>query len=157
LLPVTMMSDRDEVKPTLIRATGESMLDLDRNHAFELLPGLERNRTPRSSYLFEFFRPILDDLFSLGFGYERAFDEFEILYALEYANQYERDRDTFRYWGPIGRFAWKRNALDEIVSEANAQGTNWLPVRSGLFNGSIDRFKEVAAGIRELIGSIGWH
>ena len=85
--------------------------------------------------------------------YDRHFDRFEIFLALTYADATERD------WGPPGRFMWKHGRTHtspyvELMEEAKGMGDNWLPVRAGLFKGSVKRFLEVAEGYKKLLDSV---
>ena len=119
----------------------------NRTTSFRLLPGLERHHVPCSDHLHEVLQPLLDGLLFLGSDYDRAFDWFEVLYALEYAHQ--RDRE----WGPLGRFAWKfrdeSSPLLLVTKEAERAGESWAPLTAGLFGGSIERFKNVARVFKE--------
>lgn len=117
---------------------------------FKLLPGLERRYTPFSEHLHALLQTRLDDLFFLGSDYERAFDRFEVLFALEYAHR------TDRGWGPIGRFGWKAvdresSPLQLVIVEAQRARNAWPPLLAGLFDGSFDRFSVVAQQLAELL------
>jgi hypothetical protein len=57
----------------------------DLQQAFENLPGHERQYVPRSEYIYDFLRPMFEELFLLGSEYEMAFDRFEVVFALEHA------------------------------------------------------------------------
>ena len=117
---------------------------------FKIIPGHERDYTPQSEYLFELLHPSMDRLLFLGTEYESHFDRFEVLLALEHAEQYSREKDG-RVYGPIGRFGWKfrgghrSNPLNQIIAEAEVQGDSWPPIMSGLFSGSSSRFKQIAS------------
>lgn len=125
---------------------------------FKNIPGRERNFTPRSEHLFKILQPDLDDLFFLGDDYERHFDRFEMLYALEHAHQY------YKVWGPVGRFGWKYHSRGTsspfhlLLSEASAQGAEWPVLKAGLFGGSLDRFNEVVKQYEEnILAKLGWY
>ncbi len=127
---------------------------------FKTLPGYERKYVPRSEHLLVTLQPIIEDLLFLGRGYEELFDQFEIMLALVYADQ--KPGFTSRFWGPPGRFAYKeRSFLGEgkpftgFVNAVLKQGQNWPGFSAGFFNGSLDRFKEVAQGYAELIEKAG--
>jgi hypothetical protein len=158
LTPVRIQHSGTDIKPTLIRAVTDAMLELQRMEAFKHLPGLERRYAPKSDYLRDLLQPLLDDLLFLGTGYDAAFDRFELLYALEYCNQYEGDsRLGGRFWAPVGRFGWRKEVLRDLVNEAQDSGSNWAPVQAGLFNGSLDRFKVVGEGLSQLILTLPWY
>ncbi len=145
-----------------ISATVSEILELDRNDMFKRLPGYERNYVPRSEYLFKAVQPAIEDLLFLGRSYEELFDRFEIFYALTYADL--EDRKGHHFWGPPGRFGWKARSLGRsggpyaaLVAEATSAGDAWPPLRSGLFGGSIERFKEVAQRYdEELLRRLQW-
>lgn len=82
--------DRSQGRLSVLRAMVAGLGDA--GSAFKELPGLERRHAPLSDHLFDRFRATLDDLLYLGADYESAFDEFEVLLALEHAEQYSRDR-----------------------------------------------------------------
>lgn len=134
------------------------MLELERADAFKAVTGLETRRTPRSDYLHDLLQTSLEPLLSLGLEYDSSFDRFELLYAMEYAHLYERINASFgpKFWGPIGRFGWKRDSYSELINEAEFQGAEWGPVKAGLFDGSIVRFKIVAEGMQIAIDSLNW-
>ncbi|MEK6410088.1 MAG: caspase family protein [Acidobacteriota bacterium] len=129
---------------------------------FKTLPGHERHYVPLSEYLFKLLQPSLDDLLFLGTDYETCFDYFEVLIALEHAEQHSR-LPHGNVWGPVGRFAWKHRRDDaspfrRLVAEAEAKGNTWPPLQAGLFTGSIDRFKTIATEYEALLTKrgLGW-
>jgi len=152
------VNDSDKRLP-LIRAVTRPMTDLI--DGFKALPGHERQYTPSSEYLHKLLQPTLDDLLFLGPEYETNFDRFEILYALEHAFQYSANGGNV--WGPVGRFGWKYQRGEYgspyhlIVAEAKQRGTDWGPVKVGLFGGSIDRFFEIASAYGESLAKLFWH
>jgi hypothetical protein len=144
-----------------IVATVSGILEVDRNEMFKRLPGYERNYVPRSEYLLKTIQPAIEDLLFLGRSYEELFDRFEIFYALTYADI--EDKKGHHFWGPPGRFGWKTsrgehgNPYAALLEEATTAGTAWAPLRSGLFGGSVERFKEVAERYNaELLSRLGW-
>jgi hypothetical protein len=98
---------------------------------------------------------LLDDLLLLGSEYERAFDRFELLYSLEYCNQTARGQSS-NFWGPIGRFGWKRAALYDLINEAETEKQKWGPIEAGLFDSSIERFKAILDGFTNNLGQLPW-
>lgn len=160
---VTRTASRRQTGETteLLWSLGEEILELERSNAFKQLPGHERNYVPRSEYLFKFLQPDLDDLFFLGNEYEQAFDRFEVMLALTYADLcHQRERHI---WGPVGRFGWKYrgrggrgNPLSEIIAEATAMSTSWPPLRAGFFGGNLERFNAIATEYAASIKGLGW-
>ena len=112
-----------------------------------------RPLTPASAYLFSVLREPLRDLLPRDARYLECFDRFEALLALVHADL--RQREGQRWWAPMGCFAWRRTdrpvwvALD---AELGQLGDAWLPLRAGLFGGSVDRFREVKAGVSASLG-----
>jgi hypothetical protein len=128
--------------------------------AFKGIPDHARNYTPISEYLYKLIQPELDDLLFLGKGYERVFDEFEILFALVVADQnMQNDRNV---WGPIGRFGWKNrwdgnSPFQKLRNEAAQYKNNWAPIQAGMFGGQYDRFEAVAKHFQdEILANLRW-
>jgi len=150
-------SSRDKMIIPMVSAMTDAL------ELFKLIPGYERNYTPRSDHLFKVLQPILEDELLLGREYEVLFDKFEILLALVFADQRGTGL-TGHVWGPPGRFAWKhrnsRGGLDSpyvaFVADAAQHGTNWGALKAGFFDGSIDRFKEISSGYIQLLNNLGW-
>ena len=160
LAPIQETS-RDSSQPVIL-PTVQGILEVERSNAFKLLPGHERNFTPRSEYMFTAVQPYVDDSLFLGRDYERQFDRFEILLALVYADFYEKSGGGL--WGPIGRFAWKfsslhspDNPLEEFLREGAAKKDDWPLLRAGLFSGSYARFEEMSTRYRELLSNLNWY
>ncbi|MEO7888680.1 MAG: hypothetical protein ABIW19_01620 [Vicinamibacterales bacterium] len=136
----------------LVEAATSGLGDL-RPH-FKTLSGDEKHYVPFSEYLHTTLRPVLDETLYLGSEYERAFDAFEILYAVEFCHQ------TDRCLGPIGRFGWKStrggsNPLGQLINEAASAGKNWPPLAAGLCDGSPEKFAKHAKGLSETIARSG--
>lgn len=123
------------------------------------LPGHEKYHVPQSEYLFKKLQPKLDDLLFLGTDYERNFDRFEMLLALEYAHQDERYSKDF--WTYIGRFGWKHrrgygSPYTALLAEATSAGATWPPLAAGLFDSSAERFLEVSSNVSQQLNRLGW-
>ncbi|MCL5772674.1 MAG: hypothetical protein M1479_10455 [Actinobacteria bacterium] len=127
----------------------------DIHDAFKWIPGKEKNYVPRSEHLFEILEPTLEKLLFVGKSYELLFDDFEVYSALVYMEVTGRD------WGPIGRFGWKHDHGDSpfnrVVEEAKEAKEEWLPLRVGMFNGSLERFLEVSKTLRERLNKLPWY
>jgi hypothetical protein len=120
---------------------------------FRVLTGHERKHVPLSEHLHEFLRPLLDETLLLGSDFERAFDRFEILTAVEYAHREDRG------WAPLGRFGWKlfereTSPLKRVIKEAETAKDNWPPVRAGLCGGSYERF---STAVQQLMANVSRH
>lgn len=103
------------------------------------LPGLENHRTPISDRLFEVLREPLRHVQPDDMDYEASFDRYEYLYSLIHVHLCDGDR----FGNVMGRFEWRDDVLTDIKQEAVQAGSNWGPLRAGLFDGSIERFAEV--------------
>lgn len=127
---------------------------------FELLPGHERQYVPVSEYLYKILQPRLDDILFISKNYERAFDEFEILFALAGVDLWKQDQSFSSI--PFGRFAWKHRNQENgpyarLIQEAQTAGETWAPLKSGLFGGSLQRFNEAAAGLEKILSQLHWY
>ncbi len=162
-LRAILQSDIPDSEPfpnglTLIHRISKALNDI--GTAFGRLPGHDSQHTPRSEYLFEVFRLIMDNLFSLRIEYEFDFDRFEVFLGLEHAEQSASEQFGMDR-GLIGRFGWKfkrgdrSSPLHRVIAEAEGQGNLWPPVKAGLFKGSIDRFKEISSGYSQRIAQLG--
>lgn len=144
-----------------IVTTVDGLLEVERAGLFKRLPGHEKNRYPRSEYLFKSLQPQLEDLLFLGSTYEELFDRFEVLYALVYADLTESN--GLGPWGPPGRFAWKhhyglsRSPYTRLIEEAKQEGATWEPLRTGFFDGSLERFLKVATDYSTtILNKLSW-
>jgi len=156
LAPVANETNAKEREPIVSRVA-EAMDQIE--ETFKLLPPHARHRVPRSEYLFGFLREPLDRLLFLGDDYERYFDEFEILNALVCADIWHAAHG--RVWAQPGRFGYKfvrsGQPFDGFVAEAAAAGADWVLLKSGFFQSSADRFKEVAAAYRTFLANLHWY
>jgi hypothetical protein len=109
------------------------------------MPGWERHYTPISDHLSEVLRPILSPFLRDQETYDDAFDRFEYVVGLAYAG-IRAGGGNGNFWAPAGRLSWRRehiygrpNASDEIAAEIEREGGNWLLLRRGLFDGSVEK------------------
>lgn len=155
----TKVSSRGDDSKELVVTIFDKIDDQSLN-IFKQLSSYERMYTPMSEYLFKKLQPPLDDLLFLGSSYEEAFDRFEIMVALIYADKSKRTEEWF--WAPPGRFSWKyrtrgRGLFLQIKEEANELKNEWPPIKAGLFNGSIDRFNELYENLKAFLNRLQWH
>jgi hypothetical protein len=137
----------------------DAMREVAETNAWKCIEEYKQKRTPESEHLIKVLQPVLEDLLFLGSGYERLFDEYEILRSLIYADI------TDGGWGPVGRFGWKYcgrgrddNPYSELCAEAAQQRDRWGPIQAGLFRGSYTRFEQVAAKFEtELLRKLNWY
>lgn len=153
-------SERRNNDEFLVSAVSDGILELRQVNVFKQLPGHDRHYTPMSEYLYKILQPKLDDILFIGKGYEKSFDEFEVIFALVVADI--RKQNGYEAWGPVGRFGWKnqrhdKTPLTRINLEAQAFGENWGPIKAGLFGGKIERFNEVFNEFQQFVSRLNWH
>jgi hypothetical protein len=116
--------------------------------------------TPVSEHLARVLRNPLREFLADDVTYERTFDRFECLFALVYADLFNKERK--RIWGPIGRFGYKlgnsegQNPLKDLLAEAKQRKESWEPLRQGLFGGDYSRFEEIAVEYANAVSRLGW-
>jgi hypothetical protein len=125
-----------------------------------LLPGLGRNHTPVSDHLFAKLRVSFRDYLPRDEEYQNAFDRFEYLLGLVYADLTRRDIEN-GWWGPVGCFAWRGSLFHqegttsrEIGAEIETGGTNWPPLKAALFGGSVDQARTAKAKFDAFLSQI---
>lgn len=152
-------SDHRRASDTFVEAASTAVLELNRTNVLKQIPGHERNYTPLSEHLLKILQPRLDDALFLGKNYETAFDTFEVYFALCAADA--RLTNGQDVWGPIGRFGWKRgrdnSPLERVLKEAEAQKSEWPPLKAGLFGGDFERYKNVAKQYTQFISGLNWY
>lgn len=150
LMRARVVTSRGDERLVVAATTGIGDL---RQH-FKLLPGRQQQFVPLSEHLYETLKPVLDETLYLGAEYDRAFDTFEILYAVEFLHQ------SGRGWAPVGRFGWKAgrgesNPLRQIAEEAESASGGWPALSAGLCGGSSEKLQEHLKGLREAIARSG--
>jgi hypothetical protein len=153
-------TDSGDNEESFVEVISNRMLELNRCNVFKGIPGHENNYVPMSEYLFKIIQPMIDDVFFIGKGYEKCFDEFEILLALTVAG-IKKNKEK-HVWGPIGRFGWKHRSRSNspyirIVGEANNMKENWPPIKAGLFNGNYEQFRIIAEEYGNLLNGLPWY
>ncbi len=127
--------------------------------SFKILSGREKQISPFSEYLFDYFKTKLEDIFFIGDEYEAIFDRFEIMFSLQHAHELEKITPG-HMWGPIGRFGWKYgrgavlNPFNLMCDEAAHAKTSWNPLKSGFFDGSYERFEMIVSQYAERLQHI---
>lgn len=120
----------------------------------KFLPRREREYTPINNHLYELLREPLRGFLPDDILYKKCFDRFEYLLALVHCDlDLKKGHDG---WGPIGCFGWRRDVLEEIEREAADAGEKWPPLKAGLFDGSIERFKEVKKTYDYRVSKLPW-
>lgn len=110
------------------------------------LPNMARHYTPLSDHLFGVLRDKVDGIVFDDETYELAFDRFECLLGLVFADLARVDSESV--WAPVGRFGWRARYRDgiwiAIGAELDKQGERWPLLRGGAFDGSADRMRASA-------------
>jgi hypothetical protein len=124
-----------------------------------LQPGGPRHYTPASERLCDVvLREPLREFLAHDDRYTDAFDKFEYLISLAYADAAERRGNL---WAPAGSFGWRQRRRDdnvyiEVEHEARAEGASWGFLAGGLFGGSLDRFFEIKTAFDAMMRQLPW-
>lgn len=112
--------------------------------------GKNKQHTPLSNHLFELLEKDLLSITISKEDFEQSFKEFEYIFGL-ISFQYSE-----RGWGQPGRFTWQlrrwasdKTFFDQIFGIKKDLVVEEL-IKSGLFNGSKEKFNEVLQGYEEL-------
>jgi hypothetical protein len=166
LAPLLAQTRRREINwegPLVLRTNAYQFLA--RYSGFQqLMTRLERAYLPVNEHLHEVLREPLREYLPDDEDYSGAFDRFEYLLALVYADLEDKRGDDYfmgpGLWGPIGRFGYRlryaehSGALQRLQEEAEHDRDNWAPLRAGLFDGSFDRFQTVMQGFDEFVSNV---
>ena len=119
-----------------------------------LLEGLAGSVTPLNGYLYNKLRQSVREFLPRETQYEEYFDRFEYLSALVFADLSEKAGKGIT--GPPGRFSWRYTRRDmgpsiqgKIDLELKNGGKVEALCKSGLFNGSLDRFQLIKTAFDE--------
>lgn len=151
LLSKVKIRDGSNEESASLRLYPVAVLD----NAGKFLPGREKEYTPLNNHLYELLREPLKGFLPDEVHYQKCFDRFEYLLALVHSDL--NLKSGYDGWGPIGCFGWRRGIIGEIETEIANMGNNWLPLKVGLFDGSIDRFKTVKTMYHDLIKGLRWY
>lgn len=125
--------------------------------ARELFNSLSEHNKASSEYIFNLLNNRLKDIFLLGNDYEDVYDRFEVIYALEYAH--ERQKISGSVWAPTGRSGWRYsrggepNPFSVLCDEAAGKKESWILLETGFFDGSYERFVEIAKQYAQVLRS----
>jgi hypothetical protein len=121
--------------------------------------GKPRYHTPASDRIADVLREPLREFLPHQRQYDDAFDKFEYLVALAFADHKLKDGQL---WAPVGSFGWRQkrrrdSVYDAVAQEVGAQGGEWGFLAGSLFNGSSARFEEVRqAYFEQVLRSLSW-
>jgi len=124
-----------------------------------------RSRTPVNDHIFEFLCEQLKVLIGDSKKYENTFDLFEYLLGLTYVDQNFPDLTNSQVHGTIGRFKWKygrwsrfvdqKSPIDIFFQEGISQENNWVLLKAGFFNGSVERLIACKSAYDKYLESLG--
>jgi hypothetical protein len=144
-------------EPMVLAVNSSTVL---RNDWAKMMPGKENHFVPFNDRLcYESgLREALRDYVPDDQDFIRMFDRFEYFLGLVHWDL--SDKEDGRGWAPIGCFYHRYGAayhrdlirvIKEVLAEADVAGQQWAPLKAGLFDESLDRFRKVAQGYSELI------
>jgi hypothetical protein len=50
-----------------------------------------------------------------------------------------------------------RSPFHRLLADAEKEGATWAPLRAGMFQGSLERFREIATSFRKTVANLGWY
>lgn len=115
---------------------------------------------PVNEILYQQLREPLRQYLKEDEAYEKCFDRFEYLLALAYVDLNNTRLSTSMHpWGPPGRFAWKfkhkdlgvTSIMDALEREITEQKESWPLLKEGLFQGSLEKLKQVKQAFDKFI------
>jgi hypothetical protein len=117
--------------------------------------------TPVAEWLHHVLRPVFDEQFHDD-AYSRAFDRAEIMLGVlsqDDQDQLARSGAFAQGSSWFGRSTWRAShghgtPLDDMSAEVAAQGSQWPPLRDGLFGGNPDRAATTITNFAELFGQV---
>jgi hypothetical protein len=147
----------DKYLPLTLSLAPNKVMD---KHLAERMFQMERAYTPVNNHLEEVLREPFREYLPDDDQYRKFFDRFEYLFALVYADLFEKQKN--RIWAPIGCFGWRyrheseRHISSEIERESTEEGDNWPPIKAGLFEGSVERFQNIKEEFYKFFRQIQW-
>jgi hypothetical protein len=113
---------------------------------------------PASELLYKAVQPLVSDLFADDQRFDEAYDEYEAITAMSYAQ--EASVRKFPLWFPAGRLVWRdrhspeRSLVARLAKQVEVQGDQWRYVVAGLFPSGA-RAAELLAGLQTAIARRG--
>lgn len=112
------------------------------------IPNAVNKYTPVSDYLANALRPFLRYCLPIDDEYEAAFDKFEILSSMIYADLVADDE-----WIPPGRYVWKFRFVRSLDDILKSLGLVEEEIVQSLFQGSDNRYQRAKARVSRSINS----
>jgi hypothetical protein len=136
-----------------VLASEEGQTPLDELIASYISQKRGRKYTPVSDYLHGVLRPLFSRLIPDQDDYDEIFDDTEILLAVIATDLHlqRKQGDPYLYGPWFGRFTWRNthtfNPTEKRLAEVSeSAGSEWGPLRAGLFGGSEARAKAAFGG-----------
>ncbi len=119
----------------------------------------ENYKTPLSTYVDKLLRPYFKYFMPCDREYKDIFDIFEYMLSLNYMFLIGNQRMG---WAPHGQFVWRShemlrsntNLLSEFLSEGDQMKKEWLPLKSGMFEGNYEKYIATKNKLDKFIGGI---
>ena len=111
-------------------------------------------KAPLSQYLHCLLRPVFADLIPDEHEYTEAFDRFEYLASLVHADLSLRGFSRAVFAG--GCFIWRGRIQTIVKREIDEAEDQWPPLQVGLFDGSVERLREVKREVDEAAAKARW-
>jgi len=100
--------------------------------------------TPVSSFINGRLKPFVESIYLNEKEYNDCFDVFEYMVSLNYMF-------IGKHWGaPIGQYNWRKDlfqgkdfVIERLKSESEQKGSDWHPVKAGMFDGKYEQYVEV--------------
>lgn len=152
-----LIRDYEKDKPAAVALVKHEVLH-DRNAA--VLPGIKGNQFALSQWLEARLRDSLRPVIASDKRYRWAFDRFEYLWGLIYADLAESPWADGKVRGPVGLFVrrWPdqlRAPHKAITQEIESAGVDWPLLRAGFFGGNLERLQMKKKGFDEFWRGLG--
>lgn len=127
------------------------------NDTEKYLPHFEGEGLLIHKHLYRVLRQPLSDIIPHDDDYLTHFIIFEYFLSLTHADLRTEGQDAEYFWGPRGLFMSEAQArskspiMKAVKRHAKEQAKDWAPLKAGLFNGSYERFQQLAKGIEEAL------
>jgi len=132
------------------------------NQVGHMLPGMDRHYTPFSEYLYAKLREPMREYLPDDKDYQNAFDRFEYLIGLVFADRHKREYQG-AWLGPVGCFSWRGLDFGDsfmpaiIKKEFESDGLNWPPLAGGLLGGYLERAANAIDKFNLSMSKLGRH
>lgn len=141
----------------------QSVVDSDAaNHVLNQKIGGEPKKyhTPASQYISDAVYEDFANVVLSKHEYVQAFDKYEYIASLVYLDHLLLDKDHGRDWLPVGAYRWRswgdrgqHNVAVHVNEELDKLGSEWPPLRAGLFGGDLSRVRDVIDNANKWLSS----